>query len=175
MTDARTLLQDEYRELASFAATLSPEDWARTTECDGWTVRDVVAHVVAWDELLRLPARRWWPVRVSVHAVRLLRARGSVDRVNARLDEVWADVAPDALVVALQAAAHASTPRLFDRLAPDAQLAEVVLHHEDIRRAVDRPRSIPPERLRAALRGIRRIPGLGANAAARRAQLAAAG
>jgi hypothetical protein len=36
-------------ELASFTATvrgLTSEQWAASTLCSGWTVRDVVAHVV---------------------------------------------------------------------------------------------------------------------------------
>lgn len=36
---------EEYRRLAALAAQLSPEDWTRPTDCAGWTVRDVLAHV----------------------------------------------------------------------------------------------------------------------------------
>ena len=43
--EAPGLAAEEYRRFAELAATLSEQDWARPTDCPGWTVRDVVAHV----------------------------------------------------------------------------------------------------------------------------------
>lgn len=42
---ARTNLTAEYAALVALVDTLTPEDWARPTECPGWTVRHMVAHV----------------------------------------------------------------------------------------------------------------------------------
>ncbi len=44
-------------------AGLTAEDWDRPTECDPWKVRDVVAHLVAWDEAIVSPrefVRQTW-------------------------------------------------------------------------------------------------------------------
>jgi len=49
--DVRRLAQDERADLAAFPATLSPRQWQAPTLCARWRVRDVVAHVVSYDEL----------------------------------------------------------------------------------------------------------------------------
>ena len=45
-----SLVVEERREWASFLRTLSKEQWDRPSLCDGWTVRDVVAHAVSYEE-----------------------------------------------------------------------------------------------------------------------------
>lgn len=42
MTHARIA----YRRFADVAGQIGPTDWARATDCEGWTVRDLVGHVV---------------------------------------------------------------------------------------------------------------------------------
>jgi uncharacterized protein (TIGR03083 family) len=49
--DLRRVARDERADLASFLATLSPQQWEAPTLCVGWRVRDVVAHVISYDEL----------------------------------------------------------------------------------------------------------------------------
>ena len=49
--DVRRLARDERADLAAFPATLSPRQWQAPTLCARWRVRDVVAHVVSYDEL----------------------------------------------------------------------------------------------------------------------------
>ncbi len=41
----------ERAEFADFLETLSPRQWDEPSLCDGWRVRDVVAHVISYDEL----------------------------------------------------------------------------------------------------------------------------
>jgi uncharacterized protein (TIGR03083 family) len=43
--------RDERTDLATFLATLSPQQWEAPTLCEKWRVRDVVAHVISYDEL----------------------------------------------------------------------------------------------------------------------------
>jgi len=43
--EAPGLAAEEYRRLAALAEQLSPEEWGHSTDCPGWTVRDVLAHV----------------------------------------------------------------------------------------------------------------------------------
>jgi len=47
----RRLAREEPADLAAFLATLSPRQWQAPTLCAHWRVRDVVAHVVSYDEL----------------------------------------------------------------------------------------------------------------------------
>lgn len=43
--EAPGLAAEEYRRFATLAAQLSPDEWARSTDCPEWTVREVLAHV----------------------------------------------------------------------------------------------------------------------------------
>lgn len=43
-----TALENELRRL-------DPDDWDKQTDCDRWTVRDIVAHVIGWAEAITSP------------------------------------------------------------------------------------------------------------------------
>lgn len=43
--EAPGLAAEEYRRLAVLAEQLAPHEWAERTDCPGWTVRDVLAHI----------------------------------------------------------------------------------------------------------------------------------
>jgi uncharacterized protein (TIGR03083 family) len=49
--EVRGLARDQRADLAAFLATLSPQQWQAPTLCAGWRVRDVVTHVISYDEL----------------------------------------------------------------------------------------------------------------------------
>lgn len=49
--DLKLLARDERADLAEFLATLSPEQWEAPTLCADWRLRDVVAHMLSYDEL----------------------------------------------------------------------------------------------------------------------------
>jgi len=49
--DVRRLARDERADLAAFLATLTPQQWQAPTLCARWRVRDVVAHVISYDDL----------------------------------------------------------------------------------------------------------------------------
>jgi len=49
--DVRRLAREERADFAAFLATLSPQQWQAPTLCAGWLVRDVVAHVISYDDL----------------------------------------------------------------------------------------------------------------------------
>ena len=42
---------DERSDLAAFLETLTPQEWNAPSLCDRWTVKDVVAHMVSYEEL----------------------------------------------------------------------------------------------------------------------------
>jgi uncharacterized protein (TIGR03083 family) len=41
----------ERAELAAFLSTLSAEQWATQSLCERWTVKDVVAHMISYEDL----------------------------------------------------------------------------------------------------------------------------
>ena len=49
--DTMRLARDERIDFADFLATLTPEQWDSPTLCTRWRVRDVVAHVISYEEL----------------------------------------------------------------------------------------------------------------------------
>lgn len=53
---AITALRADHQALGETAATFSAEDWATPSGCDGWAVRDVVAHMAQLFRLLVDPA-----------------------------------------------------------------------------------------------------------------------
>ena len=48
------LLQSEAEQFKSYLSGLPPEAWGRPSACEGWTVADVVAHVVGQDFAARI-------------------------------------------------------------------------------------------------------------------------
>jgi uncharacterized protein (TIGR03083 family) len=137
--DVRRLARDERADFAAFLATLPPQRWDAPTLCAGWRVRDVVAHVIGYDELdarglLECVVRgRFWP-----------------RRVNAVILERYSPRSPEQLLGLLRS--HLEPRGLLTALGGRPALTEGVIHHQDVRRALGKPRAIPPERLLIALR-----------------------
>jgi uncharacterized protein (TIGR03083 family) len=133
------MARDERADLAAFLATLSPSQWQAPTLCAKWRVRDVVAHVISYDEL---DARG-----LLVHVIR---GRFRSDRINALALARYGTRSPEQLLALLTA--HLNPRGLPAALRCKVALTEGLIHHQDIRRALARPRAIPPERLLPALR-----------------------
>jgi uncharacterized protein (TIGR03083 family) len=136
--DVRRLARDERADFAEFLATLSPRQWQAPTLCTRWRVRDVVAHVISYDNL---DAR----ALIAVAA----RARFRPGRLNDTALARYGQHAPEQLVELLteNLQPHGQPAALGGR----AGLVETLIHHQDIRRALGKPRVIPAERLRPAL------------------------
>ena len=136
--DVRRLARDERADLAAFLTTLTPQQWQAPTLCARWRVRDVVAHVISYDNL---DAR----ALIAVAA----RARFRPGRINDTALTRYGQHTPEQLLALL-------TGNLQPRGQPAALggragLVETLIHHQDIRRALGQPRAIPAERLRPAL------------------------
>jgi len=135
----RHLARDERADLAAFLTTLPPEQWQAPTLCARWRVRDVVAHVVSYDELdmygllAKAVRGRFWSRRVNALAMAPYRTRS-----------------PEQLLALLTA--HLQPRGLPAALGGRVALTEGLIHHQDIRRALGAPRAIPPERLLPVLR-----------------------
>jgi uncharacterized protein (TIGR03083 family) len=133
---ARRLVADERRDLVTLLRTLSDEEWQAPSLCDGWRVRDVAAHVL-YDVI---PTWQYLAI--------LVKGRFSVDRINNRLVDREQETPTSQLVDRLESSIGRGA---LARLAPATALADVVVHHQDIRRPLGRPRCIPEERLVSVL------------------------
>lgn len=161
VAEIRAHYDEEREELRSLLTTLGEAELAASSLCEGWTVGDVAAHVAGWEELLAVRSLAAYPLVLGRLGWRYLTARGSTERLNEALRR-RSERQP--------VEGSRTTRRVFDRLAPGSQLAELVIHQQDIRRPLDRARTIPPARLVAALDGVRRVPGIGAAGRLRQAR-----
>jgi uncharacterized protein (TIGR03083 family) len=122
------MLAAERSALVEYLPTLSDDDWKCQSPCSGWTVHDLVAHVVAGAETTPLT---FGPgMIVSGFSFDKLAARGIRQRRDASTKE---------LIAGLRDRTDAKT------LPGSAYLGEVVVHGEDIRRAVGAPPGDHPE------------------------------
>ena len=46
------LLEGEWAQVSELCAALSPTEWARPTECPGWSVQDQLAHLIGTESML---------------------------------------------------------------------------------------------------------------------------
>jgi uncharacterized protein (TIGR03083 family) len=143
------LARDERRDFAALLATLSPEDWDAPTLCDGWRVRDVVAHVISYEGL---------DTRSLV--MRLAKGRFLLGRVNAVGVAEMRERRPDELLARLNS--HLEPRGLTAGFGGRVALLDALIHHQDIRRPLGKPREIPADRLRLALDFARFAPPIGA-------------
>jgi uncharacterized protein (TIGR03083 family) len=129
--DLRGLLVQEQRDLVELLRTLSDAEWEVPSLCAGWRVRDVVGHLVG----ATVPLAAYLTVAVR---------RRSADRVNAHLVNQARKLSPATLIDRLESSiGHGWAARLM----PSIMLADTLVHHQDIRRPLNRPRAIPADRL----------------------------
>ena len=143
------LARAERADLLAFLADLTPQQWDTPSLCEGWRVRDVVAHMISYEGLRRREVFG-----------RLARGRFQLGRVNAVSVAEMRDPGPDELLALLEQRLEPSglTTGFGCRVA----LVDALIHQQDIRRPLGAPRSIPPERLLPALSFARFAPPIGA-------------
>lgn len=132
------LAEAERADLADFLATLAPSDWEAPSLCDGWRVRDVVAHIVTYEEL-----------DLAGVVKRVVEGRLSPSRINEIGVGQYASRSTDELVALVRE--HASPRGLTTGFGGRIALTDTLVHHQDIRRPLGTSRDIPAERLRPAL------------------------
>ncbi|MEV1146959.1 maleylpyruvate isomerase family mycothiol-dependent enzyme, partial [Micromonospora sp. NPDC049799] len=141
--DVRAAVAAERRDQADLLAGLEPWQWAAPTLCDGWRVREVVAHTTM-------------PFRTSLArtVLDLAKARGSINRMadrTARRDATA--LPPERLLAALRDnATHPWTP---PGGGPHGALAHDVIHGLDITVGAGLDRRVPTERVAMVLAGMR--------------------
>jgi uncharacterized protein (TIGR03083 family) len=133
------LARAEREELRDLLSGLTPDQWRAPSLCAGWTVHDVVAHMLSYEELGPRPL-----------AERFLRGRLRVDRVNEIGMREYSGRTPAQLVELLDE--HLTPSGLTAGMGGAIALTDGMIHQQDIRRPLARPRDIPAERLVPALR-----------------------
>ncbi len=127
----RGLLAQEQHDLVRLLGTLVDADWETPSLCAGWRVRDVVAHLVGVTTPL--------PTYLTL----AMRHR-SADKLNAHLVDQAASVPTSTLLDRLDASIGRGWATA---LLPSVLLADLLVHHQDIRRPLGRLRTIPADRL----------------------------
>ncbi|MER7608946.1 maleylpyruvate isomerase family mycothiol-dependent enzyme [Nocardioides sp. NPDC127503] len=124
----------ERRDLADFLETLTPEQWGRPSLCSGWAVRDVVAHLVSYEEM-----------GLGSFIGGFVRHGFRFGNMNERRLKEFGTRTPGELIAYVRAHAKPSGATAV----ADARigLTDGLIHHQDIRRALEMPRHVPPERL----------------------------
>lgn len=136
--DVRFLAKAERADLADLLESLTPEQWSTPSLCDGWSVRDVVAHVYSYEGL-----------GIGGLVARFVTGGLLPDRVNAAGVAKLANQPVEAL--AGLARDHLEPQGLTSLFGGRIALTDGLIHHQDIRRPLNLPRKIPPDRLRPAL------------------------
>ena len=146
--DGGAWAREERADFAAFLATLSPQQWQAPTLCTAWRVRDVVAHVISYDDLGRA-------------GLLLLAARAGSSSA-ASTPPRWGDTTRAARSSCWRCWQITRSPGgVPAALGGRAGLAETLIHHQDIRRGLARPRPVPAERLLPALRTALIAPDIG--------------
>jgi uncharacterized protein (TIGR03083 family) len=153
-------MRDERRDLRHFLEQLTPDQWRHDSLCAGWSVRDLVAHLLGWDELLLYRSRREHLHALLGFSRLYLTSFGSMGVVNRRIRSRTEGLVPDELLRRFGVNDSADLKWVFDGTNPGAHLAEYVIHHQDIRRPLGLRRQVPADRLVAALNGLTKLPGV---------------
>lgn len=137
MNDIWPLVHAERRALIEDLEALTEDQWIQPSLCAGWTVHDVVAHLVDVAESTRLGFAR-----------DMVRAGFDFDRQNERGISRVKTTPAETLARLTRAADRTTTP-----LAPiDTRIVEEIVHGEDIRRPLGLTRDYPADAVERALR-----------------------
>lgn len=135
----------ERADLAALLRSLTPEQWQTPTLCGDWTVRDVVAHLLSYEEL-----------GVAALLRRFVRGGLRLSGANAVGVAESAHYSPEQLLDLLDRNPRPAglTTGFGDRIG----LLHAMIHQQDIRRALGIRRDIPAERMVPALKFARSTP-----------------
>jgi uncharacterized protein (TIGR03083 family) len=147
MTSAIDMATRERAELAEYLATLTPKQWSAPSLCTGWSVKNVVAHMVSYDDL-----------GVSGLVGRF--AKGRVVNANDVGMREYSALSDEQLLEFLRT--HTKPKGLTSGLGGMIGLVDGTIHHQDIRRALGDPRTIPLDRLAKIVPSIPSNPRLAA-------------
>jgi uncharacterized protein (TIGR03083 family) len=137
----------ERADLAAFLATLTPQQWDTPSLCSGWTVKDVVAHMISYEEL-------------GPKGLLKRFAKGWIVRANQVGVDEFAALSRQQLLEFL--GNHLTPKGLTAGFGGMIALVDGTIHHQDIRRSLHQPRTVPADRLIRVLDLVPGNPRLGA-------------
>jgi uncharacterized protein (TIGR03083 family) len=130
------LTHTEQSEFVDLVRGFTAQSWSRPSLCAGWTVRDVVVHAAA-----------------HIHG----------EQKNATVIAQYTAGADEDLIAWLAAPPNESTARSLRarRFTAQIQRGELMIHQQDVRRALDLPREIAADQLIEVLEfGLGRVAGI---------------
>ncbi|WAZ27210.1 maleylpyruvate isomerase family mycothiol-dependent enzyme [Streptomyces cinnabarinus] len=137
-TDERWRIVDEQRTtLADLLEALPPSAWETPTACGDWRVRDVVAHLTLAPRFSYGDLMRDW-----------VRARGNLDRLIH--DTAVREAARPTPEILSNLRAIVGSRRLAPMTTPREPLLDILVHGNDIARALGLQREMPPAAARDA-------------------------
>jgi uncharacterized protein (TIGR03083 family) len=139
MDDVWGEVSKERLELADLLETLSPEEWDAPSLCEQWRVRDVAAHVVEGAGKLGFGKTITGFVKSGFNLNKMIGNAG-IQGGNEPTDE---------LLRKLREVANSETTPPMTK--PIDMLSDAMIHTQDIRRPLNKPRQIPEDRLRVVL------------------------
>lgn len=124
---------------AGYLSTLSAQDWAQPSWCEGWSVKDVTAHMLVPPTMSR-----------GKVFVEFLSSGFNLNKMNAKLiKKLTGSMSTDEIVNATRSSATSrSAP---PGLKPDGVLVELVVHSSDVALAVGKPFDLPVDHYVAGL------------------------
>lgn len=151
--DTLAKLRDVWTSLTDLAAELDDADWDRPTDCPGWSVRDQLAHLLAFEwQLAGRPTTLEELTEVPAYV------HNDIGKANERAVRQWRKVPIERLVAAwreivderlAQIAAFSEADLAADSWTPlgpgtvldllQVRILDHWVHEQDIRRAVGRP------------------------------------
>lgn len=129
------LIERERRQLYEYLASLEPEQWDTASLCDGWKVRDVVAHLVL--VFRYTPANAWKDFILS--GFRPNRFLAQTARSFGKADEKTLLTAFESIITERRKPASVSVLNV---------LADLLIHEQDIRVPLGNPRKMPSDVLK---------------------------
>ena len=138
------LMWTEMGDIGTLLNELPDEEFDRPSLCDGWAVRDVIGHMLL-GHTLPMPQMLLMLGRYHFNVTRGSREQSreyAQALTPAEIRSRWADVVTN------------RTKHGISRVIRSSEgYVDHTVHHQDIRRSLDRPRVIPDDRLVAALDG----------------------
>lgn len=146
----RKLMWDESADLSATLDELDDGEFDVASLCEGWRVRDVMSHMLL-GHTTAMPAM----------VAKIARYKGNVPKASFELSKAYGSAhAPGEIRDAWAAVVRDRTRKGIAKVIPDKEaFVDHLIHHQDIRRPLDRARTVPSDRLVAALDAMPTIGG----------------
>jgi uncharacterized protein (TIGR03083 family) len=132
----------EMASISEYLHELDDEQWDEASLCEGWRVRDVISHMCVG-----------YTTPMPVLVAKIAKKGFSVPKASRDESIAFGSAhAPTAILATFDDVRTNDVKKGIARvIKPKEALVDHVIHHQDIRRPLDRPRVVPEDRLVAAL------------------------